>query len=62
LLKVLVKLFQKLAGRGAEPLSLSAESEISSAFFFLIAFSFAPTMPKEKATKELLQFDEHSFQ
>ena len=38
------------AVKGAEPLSQRARGEIfSSALFFLLAFSFAPLMPKEKA-------------
>jgi len=52
-MKVLVKLFQKLAQvEGAKPSSPSAEGEILlRRFSFCQAFSFAPIWSKEKAGK-----------
>jgi len=48
--KTFSKVFREPAAKRRSPL---ARGEIpQTAFFFLIAFSFAPTWSKEKATKE----------
>ena len=53
LVKVLVKLFQKLARvKGAKPFSPSAEGETSLSAFLFDSFFFAPPSCKEKTAKD----------
>jgi len=51
-MKVLIKLFQKFAGRGRSP-RRARRRETFSAFLFCQAFCFAPEVSKKKAGKEL---------
>jgi len=52
-MKVLVKLFQKLVGWKGEALLALRRARNILGVFFLITFSFAPMVSKEKVAEEI---------